>query len=106
MELITRELYWKTMIQDVKQHIKECIKCQQNKPIRKKRNEITQAIEIPTRPWEIITYNLIGPLPLSNNYDRIIVIVDKYSKYLELLPITMNYNHQKILKILEDNIFK
>ena len=106
MELITRELYWKTMIQDVKQHIKECIKCQQNKPIRKKRTEITQAIQIPTRPWEIITYDLIGPLPLSNKYDGIMVIVDKHSKYLELLPIQMNYDNQQILKLLEDNIFK
>ena len=34
------------------------------------------------------------------------VIVDKYSKYLELLPINMNYDNNKILELLENNIFK
>ena len=32
--------------------------------------------EIPTKPWEIISVDMIGPLPESNSFDAILIFVD------------------------------
>jgi len=39
--------------------------------------------EAPSRPWEIITLDLLGLLPMSNGYNAILVMVDRLTKYIK-----------------------
>ena len=105
-ELIRREYWWPKMKIDVKQYVKHCSKCQQNKPIRQNRTPPLQLTELAQRPWEIITYDLIGPLPPNDTYDGILTIVDRYSKYVELVPINMKWGSEQIINALQTHIFK
>jgi len=62
--------------------------------------------EIPKGPWETISIDLIGPLPESAGYDRILVIVDRFSKMAHYAPINMNITTQGVAKVSWDQVFK
>ena len=49
--------------------------------------------------WKEISINIIGPLPKSNEKDMIIVIVDQFTKIIQLKATTINMSSKKIAKI-------
>ncbi|QRW16920.1 Retrotransposable element Tf2 protein [Rhizoctonia solani] len=44
-----------------------------------------QLLDLPTRPWQHILYNMIVDLPRDGNHDSILVIVDSFTKYVTLV---------------------
>ena len=61
---------------------------------------------VPDVPWEIISVDLIGPLPKSKGKNAIMVIVDHFSKMIRLFPISTEITSQGMAKIFRDEIFK
>jgi hypothetical protein len=51
-----------------------------------------QPIELLTKPWEDISIDFVTGLPLSKDlvteltYDAILVIVDRFTKYILIIP--------------------
>ena len=41
---------------------------------------------IPKQPWEHILVDLITGLPISKGYDAIMVMVDRFTKYIIAIP--------------------
>ena len=54
------------------------------KPLRKAYNPL-HPHAIPSKPWEHISIDLIGPLPESQGYNAVLVIVDRFSKMIILI---------------------
>ena len=54
----------------------------------------------------MITYDIIGPLTQSEGYDGILTIVDKFSKYTELIPIHMTWTAEHVMEALHEHIIK
>jgi hypothetical protein len=50
--------------------------------------------------------DFIVGLPKSKNFDTILVIIDKLSKYGHFLALSHPYNAQSVAKIFMDNIYK
>ena len=50
--------------------------------------------------------DIIGPLPKSNRMDAIMVIVDQFTKMIQLKATTMNILSEGITKIYRDDIWK
>ena len=57
-------------------------------------------------PWEIISVDLIGPLPKSKGKNAIMVIVDRFSKMIQLFLVSTKITSQGMAKIFRDEIFK
>ncbi len=55
---------------------KNVLKCQQNKVQHQKKLGELHLLEIPQRPWQEISIDIVGPLPKSNEMNVIVVIVD------------------------------
>jgi hypothetical protein len=94
--------YWPGMYKDLDVWIKSCVLCQERKgrrpPVTLQPNLIT------TRPFECIGIDVLGPLPLSNNRHRfIIVFVDHFTGWVEAFPMRNN-DATTCAKILVDNI--
>jgi len=70
----------KEMEEDIRKYVEGCQGCQRNKPDRKKRVAPLHPLPIAMHLWERISVDLIGPLPESNGYDTIMVIVDYFTK--------------------------
>jgi len=94
------------MLEDIKQYIAGCEKCQANKPNQQPKTNNLYPNEILKGPWETISIDLIGPLPESAEYDRILVIVDRFSKMACYVPINMNITAQGVAKVLWNRVFK
>ena len=61
---------------------------------------------VPDTPWEIISVDLIGPLPESKGKNAIMVVVDRFSKMIQLFPVSTKITSQGMAKIFRDEIFK
>ena len=106
VEALTRDLWWPNMKKDVEKYIPGCEVCQKAKPDRQPRAAPLHPNEIPKEPWEIISVDLIGPLPESKGNDMILVIVDQFTKKSYFLPTTSSITSQGVAVLFQDNIFR
>ncbi|KHJ81197.1 integrase core domain protein [Oesophagostomum dentatum] len=77
------------MQQDVNDYVTSCQICQLRKdPSTYRVAEPFNRFEIPTRPWQRLHSDIIGPLPITLQGNKfIIVFVDAFSKYIIAEPI-------------------
>jgi len=94
------------MLEDIKQYVTGCEKCQANKPNQQPKRNNLHPNEIPKGPWEVISIDLVELLPESLGHDGILVIVDCFSKIARYIPISMNIMAQGVAKISWDRVFK
>lgn len=105
-ELIRRHYHWKRMEEDIREYVSSCRQCQQNKPIRANRTAPLQPLDIPKRPWLDISYDLIGPLPVSKGCNSILTVVDRYSKYTELIALKDTATAEDVARVMHQRIFR
>ncbi|QRW23138.1 Retrotransposable element Tf2 protein [Rhizoctonia solani] len=79
LELISRNYYWPGIWANTYWHVDSCKTCQQ---IRKPKYAPIppQPLELPKRPWQHISYDMIVDLPKDGAYNSILVIVDSFTK--------------------------
>ena len=64
----------------VRKYLRGCLVCQRTKPRTKKLAAPLIPNEIPDGPWETIAWDLIGPLPVSDGNNAILVVIDLHTK--------------------------
>ena len=106
LELIKRTYWWPGLKEDVKKYVQGCFKYQQNKVQHQRKVGELHPLEIPKGPWQEISIDIIGSLPKSNRMDAIVVIVDQFTKMIQLKAITTNISSEGIAKIYRNNIWK
>lgn len=85
---LCRYFYWQGQRQEVQQFIESCVPCCSNKASTQAPAGLLQPLEIPKRRWDHVSLDFIGPLPetLQSKHDMLLVVVDKLSKMVHLLP--------------------
>ncbi|KAJ9527564.1 hypothetical protein QJQ45_025839 [Haematococcus lacustris] len=85
---VNRYFTWPGMRKDVEDYVRQCDACQRNKPSTRLKAGKLQPLSIPGRRWESISMDMIVKLPKSGkqNYDSIMVYVDRLSKMVHLVP--------------------
>jgi hypothetical protein len=106
LEKVLRTYWWPTIKEDVKKYVTSCPICQWTKPTRMKARTVLHPFSVPTRPWEWISMDIVSPLPESNGYDALFVVVDYYSKAIKLELITIEATAQDIAKVLRQRVFR
>ena len=76
LKLLKSTYWWPELKGDVKKYIQGCFKCQQNKVQYQRKAGELHPLEIPQRPWQEISIDIIGLLPRSNGMNAIVVIVN------------------------------
>jgi len=94
------------MLEDIKQYVAGCEKYKATKPNRQPKQNHLHPNKVSQNPWEIISIDLIGPLPESAGYNGILVIIDRFSKMACYMPINMNITAQGVTKTSWDRVFK
>lgn len=88
---IVDRFYWPNQLEDIKQYVKACQSCQRNKdPKHKNRAELTPLR--PLRPLELVTTDILGPLPITKKRSQnVLAVIDHFTKYVEIFALkTMN----------------
>jgi transposase InsO family protein len=94
-----------------RQVTKECPDCQRNKPTRHKPYGGLQPVEIPERPWEVISWDFVVKLPKSRDpitgqdHDAILVIVDKLTKWGYFIACTEEISAEDVARIYVKEVF-
>ena len=100
IELIQRVYDWDTIKQDVADYVKACPGCQMNKPHRHKTKAPLHPVDPGSIPFSHISVDLISPLPVSNSFDTILVIVDKSTKKAVFIPTVTTLTSKGYAKLL------
>jgi len=90
-ERINRNFTWKGRAKTIAEHIAGCKLCQQRKAARLKFSKMYQLFEKPTRFFQQLAIDTVGPIKKNSNGDSlnyVITIVDLYSNYLFASAVT------------------
>ena len=84
---IARAYYWPNMGKDIRKHVQECDACQRTKSVNHPPIGKLQPLPIPSRAWESIAMDFLGPLPQSiSGHDMILIIIDRLTKMAIFIP--------------------
>jgi hypothetical protein len=90
----------------VREYVQHCHICQKAKPERTLPAGLLQPLPIPSGPWEMATMDFIDGLPQSRQFNCILVVVDKLTKYAHFVPLRHPYTATKVAEAFIDNVYK
>ncbi|MBW0572041.1 hypothetical protein O181_111756 [Austropuccinia psidii MF-1] len=93
------------MTQVIKDYVSSCQQCSRNKNIHHKKVGLLKPLPIPNGPWICLSMDFIIQLPLSNSFDSILVIVDRFSKIAVLIPTISSITSWDLSHLFIKNIF-
>ncbi|KAL0878922.1 hypothetical protein ABMA27_003919 [Loxostege sticticalis] len=103
-EKIAKRYYWMGMRKYIESYIRQCLACQRYKPSNKKPAGLLQTSSMNQR-FEVIAFDLFGPLPESTDGKTWIFIVeDIATRWIELFALDVA-SAENCAKALIDEIF-
>ncbi|KAJ9531466.1 hypothetical protein QJQ45_006912 [Haematococcus lacustris] len=95
------------MHKTVQEYVRTCDKCQRNKATNQLPPGLLQPLPIPSRNWQQVSMDFIGPLPATpRGHTMIFTVVDKLSKMIHLIPTTTTATAHDTARLFFDHIFK
>ncbi len=91
-EYIQRWYWWPRLVTDMKEFCKTCVECQQCKGSTKALSRKLHSLPIPTKPWESIGMDFIGPFPEvtsddDKQFNYLWVVVCHMMSMVHLIPV-------------------
>ena len=106
-EQLMRKYWWPGLGQDVKEYVKKCAECQRNKSRTVKPGGLMQPMPIPRGKWESVGMDFIVGLPCTKaGFDSILVVIDRLSKMVHLIPTTCTVTAAEVAKLFVQNVVR
>ena len=86
--------------------VQSCLLCQKAKPERVPYPGLLSPLPVPHQAWHTISMDFISGLPQSSQFNCILVVIDKFSKYGHFIPLRHPFNAQKVAEVFLDNVYK
>lgn len=110
MLYLRQDVWWKNMVKDISDFVESCHVCRTTKDNTQKPYGLLRTLPVPTRPWQVIGIDFIGPLPASQarhgRYDRICTIIDLFSSMVHLQPARVNYKAPDMAELLFHAVYR
>jgi hypothetical protein len=99
--------YWPGMKPMIADYIRGCTTCAAVKHSTQRPAGLLRPLPIPERPWQVISIDFVGPLPMTADYfDTVLVVVDKFSKRGHFIPTTKHVTAQKTAQLILEHVIK
>ena len=105
-EAVNRDFKWPNMREEIHKFVDSCITCQKIKSVRNRDYGKLMPLPIATGPWKSISMDFIVKLPISEGFDSILVVVDRFSKMCHLIPCNERIDAPQTANLLLRNVFK
>ncbi|MBW0471598.1 hypothetical protein O181_011313 [Austropuccinia psidii MF-1] len=105
LKIVKRDFHWSGMTQFIKDYVSSCKQCSRNKNIYHKKFGLLKPLPIPNSPWIHFSMDFITQSPLSNSFDSILVIVDRFSKMEVFVPTMSSITSLDLAQLFINNIF-
>jgi len=106
VELVTWNFWWPGVTKEVKRYIEGCDTCQYNKNHTEQPARKLMPNSIPEKPWTHILADFITKLPLAQEYNSILVVVDRLIKMVHFIPTTEKTTAEGLARLFRDNVWK
>jgi hypothetical protein len=106
---INRWYYWFTVKRSIKRYLKNCHICKRFKASRNKYSNLLNSLSISQRSWTNIIMNFVIELFLSNNFNAILMIVNRLTKihhYISCTATDEDTNVEEIARLLISYVWK
>jgi hypothetical protein len=102
---LQRFCYWPRMNESVSRYVRGCSLCATSKPSNRKLGLYTP-LPVPSRPWESISMDFVGGLPMSRKgHDYLYVVVDRFSKMCILMPCTKQVTAEQTAQLFFQHVW-
>ncbi|MBW0519458.1 hypothetical protein O181_059173 [Austropuccinia psidii MF-1] len=105
LKLVKLDFHWSGMTQFIKDYVSSCQHCSRNKNIHHKKFGLLKPLPIPNGPWSFLSMDFITQFPLSNSFDSILVIVDRFSKVGVFISTISSITSLDLAHLFIKNIF-
>ncbi|CCO37622.1 Retrotransposable element Tf2 155 kDa protein type 3 [Rhizoctonia solani AG-1 IB] len=105
LELLSQAYYWPGIWANVYLHVDGCETCQRIR-LPKAKLIPAQPLEIPSHPWQHVSYDIITDLPKDGQHNCILVIVDSFTKFMVLVPVSKKLKAPKLAEIFLNQVWK
>jgi hypothetical protein len=75
------------MVKDTQTFCRTCEPCQQAKGSNQKTMGKLHPLPIPTKPWDSIGMDFVGPFPEANDYNYLWVVICRMTSMVHLIPV-------------------
>lgn len=105
LELVSRRYYWPGMKSWISRFVETCETCQRIRSAPGKEIPV-MPLEVPQRPFQHISYDMIVKLPVSGGFDSILVVIDSLSKFGHFIPCKEAMNAKEVAEIFLRDVWK
>ena len=106
-ELVTRNYWWPGIVSDVRDYVRGCPECQQNKNLTHKMHGRIKPIKLPSRRWDNVSMDFITDLPKTKRgFNAILVVVDMFSKRAHFIPTTTTLKAKGCAELFVKEVYK
>lgn len=97
--------YWPKMRSDIARFVRRCVVCLQHKAETGLPKAKMVSHSKPHRPWEVVSTDLIGPLPRSKGGNVFLLVVTDYLTKFVLLQPLRRATSQAVARFMENHVF-
>jgi transposase InsO family protein len=90
---------------DFDQYVQECMLCLRNKDSTGKPIGDPKILDIPLRPWESIAIDFLGPFSVSDGYQNIMVVMDRFSSAIILIPLRSKFTARDVANAFLTDVY-
>lgn len=109
-QYVRARFWWKDIISDVQHYCQTCSLCALNRTNTQAPFGRLQPLPVPSRPWESIGIDFVGPMPGSFNrlgrFDMLCVIIDHLSSMVHLVPTKITDKASDIAEVVFEHVYK
>ncbi len=106
LEFIGRRFWWPRMAEDIRAYVAACSICAQHKDSRSRPQGLLLPLPVPGRPWSHISMDFVIGLPTSQGNKVILVVVDRFSKACQLIPLPKLPSAPQTAEIVLQHVFR
>lgn len=109
IELLARgsnSFYWPDMKLSIQEFVQQCPICQIDKSEHSKYPRLLQPLPTLEFAWAHITMNFVEGLPLSNNKNLVLMVMDRFRKYIHFIPMEHPISVKTVVATFIDNSLK
>ena len=103
--LVRKDYYWPKLHEFVIDYVRSCNACMRNKAKRYHPYGLLKQLPIPPQPWDSISMDFIKQLPQSEGFTEILVIVDRLTKQIVLIPTRRSIDAAELSKLFVQHMF-
>ena len=85
--LLSSRFLWPSMNANISTWAKDCLPCQVAKVLRHQKTPL-QSIPVPARRFSHVHMDLVGPLKSSKGFTSLLTIIDRSSRWPEVIPMS------------------